>query len=145
MSLTSLRKKSECFFSEARFTNSLNVSVLWIKKCSWEQRRSTDLSFCLCVRDSSLVHKVFVKEVHLWHSGYVNLHFLVSPFLSKIFSCPLLQAWSETRASQHCWSALEKSHYNLAAPQERLYSSPNLHTLSDGEIKAFFRLEWSYE
>lgn len=137
---TSLRKKSECFFSDALFTNSLNGRVLWRKRRVAQKSAEDEYCFvCLCVRERahSLVHKVFVKEVHLWHSGYVNLHFLVSAFLSKIFNCPLFQARSERRASQHGWSALEENHYNLAVdapPGENLLRTCTLHTLPHDPI-----------
>lgn len=49
-----------------------------------------------------------MQEVHLWHSGHVDLHVLVSAFLSEIFNRPLLQAGPEIDASQHGRSALEK-------------------------------------
>lgn len=69
---------------------------------------------CVCVdvfvRESSLVRKVFVQKVHLWHGGYVDLHLLVSTVLSKIFNRPLLEAGTERDASQHSRSALGNNH-----------------------------------
>lgn len=111
--VTSQRKKSECFFSDALFTNSLKGRVLWIKRCSWQICRESIVP-CVCVdvfvRESSLVRKVFVQKVHLWHGGYVDLHLLVSTALSKIFNRPLLEAGAERDASQHGRSALGNNH-----------------------------------
>lgn len=111
--VTSQRKKSECFFSDALFTNSLKGRVLWIKRCSWQICRESIVP-CVCVdvfvRESSLVRKVFVQKVHLWHGGYVDLHLLVSTVLSKIFNRPLLEAGAERDASQHGRSALGNNH-----------------------------------
>lgn len=111
--VTSQRKKSECFFSDALFTNSLKGRVLWIKRCSWQICRESIVP-CVCVdvfvRESSLVRKVFVQKVHLRHGGYVDLHLLVSTALSKIFNRPLLEAGAERDASQHGRSALGNNH-----------------------------------
>lgn len=46
--VTSHRKKSECFLSDALLTNSLNGSVLWINQCSWELVCAF-LGVCVCV------------------------------------------------------------------------------------------------
>lgn len=111
--VTSQRKKSECFFSDALFTNSLKGRVLWIKRCSWQICRESIVP-CVCVdvfvRESSLVRKVFVQKVHLRHGGYVDFHLLVSTALSKIFNRPLLEAGAERDASQHGRSALGNNH-----------------------------------
>lgn len=83
----------------------------WQRPVNKEQLRNllrTGVDLCVCLCESSPVRKVFVKKVHLWHSGHVDLHFLVSTFLSKIFSGPLFQAGTERHPSQHGWSALEK-------------------------------------
>lgn len=80
---------------------------------SWKYRGVTESSaeeesWAWGGRGGSPVGKVFMKEVHLRHSGHVDLHLLVSPFLSKISNCPLFQARSETRAPQHGRAALGK-------------------------------------
>lgn len=64
------------------------------------------ISVCACVWGSSLVHKVFVKKVHLCDSGNVDLHFLIWSSLSEIFNCPLFQTWPQINPSQDGWFTL---------------------------------------
>lgn len=124
---TSHRKKSECFLSDALFTNSLNGRVLWGKEAQLRnlQRRRADGRFHESVHVCSLVHKVFAQEVHLRHRGHVDLDFLFSSFLPEVFHRPPVQAGSESDASQHSWSALWRTEKGQETLLETLQHTVN--------------------
>lgn len=112
--LTSHRKKSECFSSDALFTNSLNGSVLWIiMRGSWGNCCTSVYVFV----SESCYHYCFLAT-YVWCDArlYIHIRFLIFVYICHyIFKylyvwymcwfrvlCVIAYLWLHTGHHMHC-------------------------------------------
>lgn len=100
--VTSHRKKSECFLSDALLTNSLNGKVLWINQCSWGG-----------------------LSLHFWVRLCETAH-LYTKFLRRKSICGTVDTWIFTSLSDPFCRRYSTVHFSRHGPRSTPLSTAGL-------------------